>query len=163
MSGLAEAQEHFGVREWGWRAPLAVRLLRNAIESDGCWLWQARLSDGYGRMSLRGVEAPALAHRVSYEFFRGSIPTGMQLDHLCRHRACVNPSHLEPVTSRENTMRGLNFAATNAARTHCQRGHAFDNDNTRMRASGERVCRDCERQRRRDYRARAAARAPRSA
>ncbi len=80
-------------------------------EGTGCWLWTAsRGRSGYGqiqigRKSRNGHNSPALAHRVSYELFVGPIPEGLQLDHLCETRACVNPDHLEPVTNQENARR----------------------------------------------------------
>ncbi|KAB2977369.1 HNH endonuclease [Streptomyces sp. SS1-1] len=85
-----------------------------------------------------------MAHRVAYQEIVGPIPEGLQLDHLCRVRHCVNPAHLEPVTSRENTLRGENLVAINAAKTHCKRGHLFDAANT-YRWRNSRICRECRR------------------
>lgn len=79
---------------------------------DGCWLWTASLTgDGYGRISLGGKFGPmGLAHRVAYELLVGPIPEGLELDHLCRVRRCVNPEHLEPVTHAENVRRAQEAA-----------------------------------------------------
>lgn len=66
-----------------------------------------------------------LAHRLAYEFIRGPIPDGLQLDHLCRVRRCVNPAHLEPVSQRENLIRGEGWAGKNARKTTCNKGHAL--------------------------------------
>ena len=108
-----------------------------------CWDWLAgRDHKGYGQFWLDG--GTRLAHRVSYEYANGPIPNGLQLDHLCRNRACVNPAHLEPVTGRDNLLRGETKAAMNAAATHCSNGHAFDEVNT-YHWRGHRICRACGR------------------
>lgn len=75
-----------------------------AVPLAGCWLWMGCCSNGYGHM--RRQKRCVLAHRFSYELHKGPIPEGLELDHLCRIPSCVNPDHLEPVTSAENTRRG---------------------------------------------------------
>jgi hypothetical protein len=111
-------------------------------ETD-CWIWQRMTLRGYGRMRLG--RTMQYAHRVYFERYRGPIPAGLHLDHLCRNPACVNPAHLEPVTPRENTLRGNTIAARRKAQTHCVRGHPFDEANT-IRVGAGRACRDCQRQ-----------------
>lgn len=110
--------------------------------NSGCTLFIGRLSsDGYGQLYAEGSDH--LAHRIAYQTYAGRIPDGLQLDHLCRNRACVNPMHLEPVTSRTNTLRGIGPAARNARLTECQRGHAFTPANTYVDPKGRRGCRLC--------------------
>ena len=116
-----------------------------------CWLWQGATStDGYGRFRERGGRM-VNAHRWAYEHLVGPIPDGLQLDHVrdrgCTSPACVNPAHLEPVTSRENTMRGDGLAARCARRTHCLHGHPFAGENLYVAPSGRRTCRACGRAR----------------
>ena len=104
--------------------PIWDRFWAKVVVTDDCWEWQAYVnSKGYG---LIGHENKMqLAHRVAYEMFVGSIPQGLQLDHLCRIRLCVNPRHVEPVTAQENSRRGLT-GANNLRKTRCPKGHPLD-------------------------------------
>lgn len=95
-------------------------------ESTGCWEWKAFIHKGYARLNVGGKIVEA--HRWIYELLIG-IPAGLQLDHLCRVRHCVNPDHLEPVTSHENTMRGESIVAKRASQTRCIRGHLLSGNN----------------------------------
>lgn len=113
--------------------------------STGCWEWTASLTTvGYAKFFADG--RLNTAHRYSYENVVGPIPEGLQLDHLCRVRHCVNPAHLEPVTQRENLLRGKTLAAANAAKTNCPQGHPYYGENlyTDPRL-GSRHCRKCMR------------------
>lgn len=110
--------------------------------NSGCWLWVgARGPKGYGNLWVLGKLVGA--YRFFYEQFKGPVPEGLELDHLCRTPPCVNPAHLEPVTSRTNTLRGKSPSAIHATQTHCLRGHAFDAANTRLTRRGTRDCRAC--------------------
>jgi len=117
---------------------------------DGCWLWQGPLEHGYGKLSLGRPEGRAVneyAHRLAYILeHREPLPPGTRrtIDHLCRVRACVNPAHLELVTSRENLLRSMHRAAECGRRQACMRGHPFSEWNTFRRPNGWRYCRACE-------------------
>lgn len=115
-------------------------------EQTGCWEWQGwRDRQGYGGTWLNGRSARA--HRVVYEQHRGPIPVGLTLDHLCRVTRCVNPDHLEPVTVLENIRRSPS-AVGRALRTgRCIRDHEFNDENTHISSTGQRVCRACGRTR----------------
>lgn len=116
----------------------------------GCWLFVgANDSDGYGSFKFDRVER---AHRGAYRRLVGEIPAGLQLDHLCRVRCCVNPAHLEAVTSRENTLRGDTLPATNARASQCPAGHPYDVVNTIRKRNGGRNCRECTKRWRRERR-----------
>jgi len=113
--------------------------------------------DGYGRYKPAERQGISRAHQFAYIEWIGPIPVGLVVDHLCRNRACCNPAHLEPVTNRENLMRGDTAAARLAAQTHCIHGHEFSKDNTYIKPEGTRACKACLRRRRREYRDRLAA------
>jgi hypothetical protein len=126
--------------------PAIDRLLPKLRREGDCLVFTGCIEkSGYGRISenYRSV----LAHRVSYEAAKGPVPDGLQLDHLCRNRACCNPDHLEPVTRSENAKRGLtgNHMKALLAETHCKRGHEFTPENTYRQSNGARECRACKR------------------
>lgn len=113
--------------------------------STGCWLWTGAVNNGgYSRLWNEG--RTVLGHRFAYERLVGPIPEGLQIDHLCAVRHCVNPIHLEPVTCRENLLRGDTVNARNAAKTHCARGHPFDSANTKRLPDRSRYCVTCHKQ-----------------
>lgn len=110
-----------------------------------CWLWTgAKNRGGYGQLSYRTPRGNGtlFAHRFAYEATIGLIPQGLQIDHLCRVRACVNPSHLEPVTAHENLRRSTVWD-WERCKTHCPKGHPYDEANTVMH-HGSRECRTCK-------------------
>lgn len=125
----------------------AQRFWKKVNKSDECWLWMgARTKAGYGNFALdarHGSYRFVVAHRYAYEVLVGPVPVGMQLDHLCRVRHCVNPAHLEPVTNQENTRRGL----LSALKTECVNGHPWTPENTVVQKTGTRPgrrrCRTC--------------------
>lgn len=128
------------------RGSVEARFWRRVLITDGCWLWTGALKDGYGRLS-RGCRGMGYlrAHRFSYELHKGPIPGGLDLDHLCRNRSCVNPDHLEPVTRGENTARSpIAITAVKSRQTHCLRGHQLVGANVYMHW-GRRNCRECKR------------------
>lgn len=129
-------------------SPVERVMAGSTITPDGCWEWQGyRNPEGYGRMwADRKFQ---LVHRITFEAQSGPVPTGLQLDHLCRNRACANPDHLEAVTARENTHRSMKHYVyvPRAPRTHCSRGHELTPENSYIRASRPRelFCVTCKR------------------
>lgn len=111
---------------------------------SGCWQWTGYLKpNGYG--SIWDGTRKVYAHRYAHELHNGPIPAGMQIDHLCLNKACVNPAHLDVVTQKVNLLRADGSPAINARKTHCKRGHKFTDDNTRTNSRGHRVCKECSR------------------
>ena len=125
------------------------RFMRHVVPvtESGCWLWAGVWNTkGYGIIQVNHYRYAA--HRIAYELFTGPIPEGLQIDHLCRVRCCVNPVHLEVVTSRENTLRGMSPQAQLARQTHCKYGHPLAGDNLlRLKNPRLRACRACNKRR----------------
>lgn len=132
-------------------------------KDEQCWEWTgSKWSSGYGSFFV--ANRKAAVHRVSYQINVGTIPEGLVIDHLCRNKSCVNPDHLEPVTSGENQRRGyeagreprglgltakgerIGGALTHLAKTHCPQGHPYSGDNLYLWRN-QRHCKTCMRER----------------
>ena len=127
-------------------------------KTDGCWLWQGAVNArGYGWFYIgqhrQGTRRAFEAHRFAYQVLVGSVPPGKELDHLCRNSLCVKPEHLEPVTHRENILRGESPFAINSRKEYCHRGHRLEGENLilQYKPDGyiERRCRTCTRAKKR--------------
>lgn len=134
------------------RERLYARLILCPDEGCACLLWTGSVSSqGYGRIKVDGKARKV--HRVAWELDRGLIPEGLDLDHVkargCRHKNCALLAHLEPVTRRENLLRGNTIPARHAAKTHCPQGHLYDD--TWKRHNGSRRCAECGRQRHHEW------------
>lgn len=117
-----------------------ARFFGRVNKTPECWLWTGKTDrDGYGHCWDSRHQKTSRAHIVSFELSGRRVPEGLQLDHLCRVRHCVRPDHLEPVTTRENLMRGQTEARRNAEKTLCKRGHPLPFTGAR------RFCRECVR------------------
>ncbi len=149
MKTISRVQIETEYREWG-QDKYAARFWGKVERGDGCWIWRGSsyAKTGYGQ--AYDANGGRLAHRMAYELVVGKIPDGLTLDHLCRTRLCVNPSHLEPVTRGENTMRGDTVTAKNKLKTACPKGHPYDKENTLSRTNGRR-CRACHAEWNREY------------
>lgn len=139
------------------RSTPVLERLQSRLVADpvtGCVNWTgAVVHGGYGTLGIgrsRPGSTRVRAHRLAYEAAKGPIPEGLVIDHLCRNPRCCNPDHLEAVTMRENTLRGVSIVARCAAATHCPGGHPYSEQNT-LRKSGSRYCLICKREYDRNY------------
>lgn len=140
------------------RRPSDLQRFQAKCEVDpltGCWNWTAsKLPSGYGRFSFGGDDNMGLAHRWSYEYFKGPIPEGNHIDHLCRNQSCVNPAHLDAVTPRENLIRAVPYRWRKGNKTHCLNGHERTPENTYINKAGRPTCRTCRNESQLEYKAR---------
>jgi hypothetical protein len=142
MAGVQRNNAASNFKKW-------VRMFwARARKEESCWVWEGGLSGGgYGIVTLHAASnrKTTLAHRVAYTLTKGPIPKGYHVDHLCRNRLCVNPDHLEAVTQQENNLRALSYRPS---KTHCPKGHPYDEANTYIRSRGANLephkeCRAC--------------------
>jgi HNH endonuclease len=123
-----------------------VDLAKFTGNEHGCWIWNGgRFSGGYGSLRLNG--RAQYAHVLMWEAVHGPVLDGLELDHLCRTPSCCNPRHLEPVTHKINSLRGMSLPAQNARKGTCKRGHPLDPmPPWKGKPEGWRFCRTCARE-----------------
>lgn len=129
---------------------------RTVTLDNGCLLWRgAKTHDGYGIVQIGSREdnsrRAVRLHRLIYFLAHGEIAPGLEISHTCGHRNCIAPEHLVAMDHAEVIERGQT-GAHNRERARCPRGHAYDPSNTRHSKSGRRVCRECDRERKRSKR-----------
>lgn len=133
-----------------YRERMRAALLRNTSPepNSGCWLWMGGVGPtGYGYMTGGKKHHHIAVHIASYELFKGRVPAGMEIDHKCRVRCCVNPDHLQTLTHADNVRRGIDVGGhvsrVQKAKTHCPYGHPYSGDNLAISKYGSRQCREC--------------------
>lgn len=115
------------------------------IFENGCWNWEACKNQyGYGLIKIKKVST--LSHRFIYEYYYGQLCPDLEIDHLCRNRACCNPLHLDQVTHKVNLLRGDTINAINARKTHCPQGHKYTSENTYIDYKNARRCKICRKE-----------------
>jgi hypothetical protein len=130
-----------------WRLnPSELARINRHVNKQECWLWTGPTTpNGYGKHKRGPGHGDRVIHRIVWEHYKDQeVPEGMQLDHLCRNRLCCNPEHFEVVSPSENTLRQDHAGRK---KTHCPRGHEYNDTNTRITPDGKRVCRACDRMR----------------
>jgi len=114
-------------------------------KENGCWMWTSSGSpNGYGKFHFNGKYQ--WAHRVSYMLFKGEIPEGMTIDHICMNKRCVNPDHLRVMTLAENILISNGITAQHKRKTHCPKGHEYTPENTILKKQSNSIgrwCRQC--------------------
>lgn len=136
------------------------RVFNNCVRVGACLVWQGKSKrHGYACISI-GECKTEYVHRIAYQYYYGAIPDGLVIDHVkargCTSRLCCEPSHLEAVTSAENTLRGDGPTAGNARKSKCERGHELSGDNlvpSQLARYNQRTCRTCHAQKQRENRA----------
>lgn len=133
---------------WRLNSSEMARIRRLIALEDECWVWKGpKTPNGYGKHKVGPGKPERVIHRILWEHHKDQpVPEGLQLDHLCRNRLCCNPDHFEAVTGSENTRRQDH---ANRRKEACPKGHEYTEENTRVTPSGRRVCRECDRERKR--------------
>jgi hypothetical protein len=136
-----------------WTLTVENRFWSKIDRAGSCWVWTGTLHKcGYGVLVV--TRKAVLAHVFAFRMLIGAVPPGLQIDHLCRNRRCVNPAHMEAVTQAENIRRGIGPSAIFARATHCIAGHEFIQANTyrvkTARGNNARRCRACHARRSRE-------------
>ncbi|PXH62351.1 HNH endonuclease signature motif containing protein [Klebsiella variicola] len=130
--------------------------LLSKVEKDletGCWIFTgSRLPSGYG--ILWNGARPTGAHRISFQLYKGEIPAGKEIDHICNNRSCVNPAHLQAISHKENIHKSSTLMGVNARKSHCKRGHPLNGENLHITPLGARQCKECMRMHARNAKAR---------
>ena len=120
------------------------------VTKSDCHEWNGHVTkNGYGLTYCN--KKTCYVHRLVYEYYFGSIPTGFQIDHLCKNRKCMNPNHLEAVTQKENILRSDGITAIQSRQTHCVHGHPLSGDNLYVSPKKHRSCKTCRRNHRHNY------------
>ena len=132
------------------RTAIIERLLNRTKKTNKCWNWTGSLStSGYGQITgyVNNKKKNLISHRVVYEHYKGKIPRNYSIDHLCRNKLCQNPEHLEAVTQKENTLRGVSIVAINSYKTKCTNGHPYSGSNLLMdKKRNIRMCKACRKE-----------------
>jgi hypothetical protein len=137
------------VHNYVFNTTAEARFWPKVTQQGDCWVWTAaRSRGGYGMFTCSkraGKCCKGYAHVVAYMWLRADVPDGLDLDHLCRNRACVNPWHLDPVPRRVNLLRGdrSHVGRNQRDKTHCPQGHPYSEANTYVYPDGRRKCREC--------------------
>ena len=135
MTSAARRPRNIDWHDWFWHY---------VNKTNSCWLWYGgKDKRGYGNFSFG--RHGRKSHIVAYELIIGKVPEGLELDHLCKNHGCVNPEHLEPVTHKENLLRGDGWGAVNSRKTHCKNGHLLTEDNIYKSIKTKRQCKICTR------------------
>jgi len=125
------------------RKSLVERLLEKVLITENCWEWLGCKLKGYGQINRGGRGIAVYAHRVMYELLEGHIPVNLVLDHLCRNPACVRPSHLQPVSQKENIRRGISIQAKRMRSDRCELGHLYVFHGKDKAGRVHRRCKEC--------------------